>query len=370
MRTTESFSSPIAERKCARRRSGSLVRVGLTAAAGLALAACGGGDGGSSTGPEEPGDISVSAAEESTPVEGAEVLLFQDGSTPLESKITGSGGVASFRDLEPGTYTVEVDPPEVPNAQTEAQRKEASVRPGRTTDVDFAVVYTVSDVDGNVYETTPIGKLRWTAENLQVEHYRNGDPIPREQSVDAWKEARQADRGAWVYFDNDPSTHPAYGRLYNQYAVADPRGLCPVGWHVPTEADWQELELHLGMEEDSLTQVGTYRGEEEEVGGKLKSQRTEPRAHPRWNEPNNAATNQTGFTAIPNGFRVGKPLRVPQTEGEFRELGNEGPLWTSTNADNPEYPERYWTRTMQHEQIGVWRGGADGFGLGVRCVMN
>lgn len=340
------------------------------------LVACGGGDGdGSPTGPDPTGEIIVSVTEGDSGVEGADLTLETDEGSSQATATTGADGTASFDDVEPGSYEVEVVPPDpYVLAGDESFRGSASlsvsVDAGASTRVTFELIFTVSDIDGNVYPTTVIGDQRWTAENLNVAHYRNGDPVPEEQSADAWKAARQADRGAWVYFENDPAHATNYGRLYNQYAVADPRGLCPEGWHVPTEADWRELELHLGMDEDSLSATGTYRGEEEEVGGKLKSQRTEPLSHPRWNEPNNAATNETEFSAIPNGFRVGKPLRGRQTEGEFRELGNEGPLWTSTNAGNPEFPERFWGRTMQHEEIGVWRGGADGFGLAVRCVMS
>lgn len=344
---------------------GALVAVGALA--------CGGGGGPTEPGPEPPpgpgtdetGRIDANVTNGEEPVEGADVLLFDAGGAALDTATSGTDGQVSFSDLEAGPHDVEVEPVEPyvqgPNA---ASRKTVSVESGATTEVALPLFLTVTDVDGNIYRTVRIGEQRWTAENLRVTHYRNGDPVPRRQSVEAWKDARISGTGAWVYYDNDPSNVEAYGRLYNQHAVADPRGLCPQGWHVPTEDEWQALESTLGMSEEAI-QDTLWRGGEDALGGKLKSRKTEPSPHTGWSGANLGATNETGFTAVPNGFRVGKPLEASQTEGEFNRLGDEAPFWSST-----PFGSRFWARSVKTDERGIYRQAADGFGLAVRCVQD
>jgi len=87
-----------------------------------------------------------------------------------------------------------------------------------------------------------IGEQVWMAENLATDCYRNGDPIRHAKSVEEWNDAISRQEGAWCDYDNDPAS----GRLYNWFAVADPRGLAPVGWHVPNDEEWRELEAATG----------------------------------------------------------------------------------------------------------------------------
>jgi uncharacterized protein (TIGR02145 family) len=101
---------------------------------------------------------------------------------------------------------------------------------------------TITDIDGNVYETVVIGNQRWITSNLRVKTYRNGDPIPQIQDPTAWSNARF---GAWCYFNNDPSTEEQYGVLYNAYAFLDPRGLAPEGTYVTSMCDWAELYITI-----------------------------------------------------------------------------------------------------------------------------
>jgi uncharacterized protein (TIGR02145 family) len=103
---------------------------------------------------------------------------------------------------------------------------------------------TIRDVEGNVYRTRLIGTQWWMAENLNVSHYTNGDSIPQVQDAEQWLSLTT---GAWCYYDNNPDNAQRYGKLYNWHAVNDPRGLAPVGWHVPTEEEWKELETAMGM---------------------------------------------------------------------------------------------------------------------------
>jgi uncharacterized protein (TIGR02145 family) len=135
---------------------------------------------------------------------------------------------------------------------------------------------TVTDYDGNVYNTVTIGTQIWLKENLKVTHYNNGDSLPNVTDNDEWT---GLSTGAYCNDNNDTTTVAVYGRLYNWYAVHDSRKLCPAGWNTPNDGDWVKLSGYLGSQ----------------AGGKLKETGT---AH--WLFPNTGATNQSGFTALPN----------------------------------------------------------------------
>jgi uncharacterized protein (TIGR02145 family) len=161
---------------------------------------------------------------------------------------------------------------------------------------------TVKDIDGNVYRTVVIGSQVWMAENLKVVRYRNGDAISYITNNGTWAGMTE---GAYSNYDNDASLGSQYGRLYNFYAVTDPRNIAPSGWHVPTENDWQVLVSFLGGENIA--------------GGKLKESGT---AH--WNAPNTGATNQSGFCSLPGGVRS-------RLDGSFAEMGISAVYWSSTS---------------------------------------
>jgi len=135
---------------------------------------------------------------------------------------------------------------------------------------------TVTDYDGNVYNTVTIGTQIWLKENLKVTHYNNGDSLPNVTDNDEWT---GLSTGAYCNDNNDTATVAVYGRLYNWYAVHDSRKLCPEGWNTPDDEDWVKLSGYLGNQ----------------AGGKMKETGT---VH--WLFPNTGATNQSGFTALPN----------------------------------------------------------------------
>jgi uncharacterized protein (TIGR02145 family) len=139
---------------------------------------------------------------------------------------------------------------------------------------------TVKDIDGNTYRVVRIGRQWWMAENYKVAHYRNGDAIPN-VTESAWNDLHTD--ACCVYLDNN-SYLAVYGRLYNWYAAIDKRGLAPDGWHIPSQAEWQELIDYLGGEQVA--------------GGKLKETGL---AH--WHSPNTGATNESGFSALGSGYR-------------------------------------------------------------------
>jgi uncharacterized protein (TIGR02145 family) len=137
----------------------------------------------------------------------------------------------------------------------------------------------ITDLDGNNYQTVTICDQNWMKTNLNVSKYRNGDVIPQVTNPSQWANLTT---GAWCYYNNDPAYGVVYGKLYNWYAVNDPRGLAPLGFHVPTSAEWTSLTNCLG---------GTS------AGGKMKESGTA-----NWMSPNASATNISGFTGLPGGF--------------------------------------------------------------------
>ncbi|HPG39934.1 MAG TPA: FISUMP domain-containing protein [bacterium] len=166
---------------------------------------------------------------------------------------------------------------------------------------------TVTDIDGNTYKTIKIGKQWWMAENLRVAHYRNGEAIPNITDNNQWKEQVA---GAYCYYQNDSNNADDYGALYNWYALNETRNLAPTGWHIPTLIEWNILIDFLGGESVA--------------GGKLKETGTE-----HWNSPNTGATNESGFTGRPGGYRNG-------FTSNFDELGQNACYWAATEYNNED----------------------------------
>lgn len=211
---------------------------------------------------------------------------------------------------------------------------------------------TVVDIDGNVYRTITIGSQSWMTENLRTTRYRNGDILPHITDDTEWQ---NLNTGAWTYYENDPSNDEIYGKLYNWYAVADEREICPPGWQVPSDDDWKQLEIFLGMSKLSADDEGT-RGTNE--GGKMKSTRTVPDPHPRWNSPNTGATNETGLSMLPGGYR--------SQSGYFGGKGNNAYFWPSL----PGFSKLFsWNRELSFNESGIARNRFDKrSGFSVRCV--
>lgn len=150
----------------------------------------------------------------------------------------------------------------------------------------------ITDVDGNIYNTIKIGDQWWMVENLRVSRFQNGDTIANVDEDSLWQDLKT---GAMCFYDKLDWQTETYGVLYNFYAVIDTRGLAPEGWHVPTDEDWKELEMFLGMSKSAADSTG-YRGID--TGGKLKEEGTK-----HWRAPNIGATNSSEFTALPAGIR-------------------------------------------------------------------
>jgi uncharacterized protein (TIGR02145 family) len=205
----------------------------------------------------------------------------------------------------------------------------------------------VVDVDGNSYGVVRIGSQLWLRENLNVTRYRDGTPIPEVTETGAWT---RVTTGAWC----TPSLYypPIYGLLYNWLAVADVHGICPAGWHVPTDGEWKTLEMQLGMtlaEADAEEWRGTVEG------GKLKT--TDVTGPLRWNTPNTGATNESGFSALPGGDR--------SELGVFASSVIYGRWWTATERG----PYTAWFRSLTYTRATIYRSDLPkNWGFSVRCV--
>lgn len=196
----------------------------------------------------------------------------------------------------------------------------------------------VTDIDSNVYKTVIIGNQEWMAENLNVEHYRNGDPILQVEEIN---KSSAFKTGAWCYYDNDLENEKTYAKLYDWYAVNDARGLAPEGWHIPSYEEWQQLIDFLGGDKVA--------------GGKLK-------ATILWESPNTGATNESGFTALPGGFLTYRLQFLSKNQSSY--------FWSSTKA-NDKLDIRAWGYAMNYDKSDVNRYEPYKYeGRSVRCVKD
>jgi len=175
----------------------------------------------------------------------------------------------------------------------------------------LSFVTNVSDIDGNVYHTVIIGTQVWLTENLKVTHYGNGDDITYAGGSISWLDNTA---GLYCNYNDDLNNIAVYGRLYNWYSIIDGRKLCPTGWHVPTDTEWETLGTFLGG-------PATAGGVLTLAGGKMKEA-----GLTHWTTMNVGADNSSGFTALPGGrrFDEGTP---------FGNLNTDGFWWSATEVD-------------------------------------
>jgi len=192
---------------------------------------------------------------------------------------------------------------------------------------------TVTDADGNVYQTVKIGTQTWMAQNLRTTKLNDGTLIPNVTDNAAWGNTSTP---AYCWYNNDITSKTPYGAFYNWYTINSGK-LAPTGWHIPTAAEWQTLSTYLGGDAiagDKLKEIGTT----------------------HWNDGNTGATNETGFTAVGTGFRT--------SLGVFSEFGNFGGWWANNGM----------TSTIRFVNKGGATFGPDVYnqkvGLGVRCIKD
>ena len=179
-----------------------------------------------------------------------------------------------------------------------------------------------------------IGNQIWTSTNLDVITYRNGETIPQVQDLGTWTDLTT---GAWCYYANNTANGTTYGKLYNWFAVKDPRGLAPNGYHIPTDAEWTTLTNYLGGEYIAGTKMKSTSG---------------------W-QINGNGTNSSGFAGLPGGYR--------DYYGDFFGIGAVG-YWWSSSEFNSYYA---WSRGLSYGRGDVDRGnGSKRYGFSVRCLRD
>lgn len=189
-------------------------------------------------------------------------------------------------------------------------------------------------------EYVQIGTLKWQRRNLNVSTYRNGDVIPYVADNTKWANLTT---GAWCYISNDPELGKIYGKMYNWYAVSDPRGLAPTGWRIPTYAEWYyQISQTLGTN----------------AGGRLKQTGTV-----NWSSPNTGATNDIGFTGLPSGLRS-------FSDGTFVGIGIQGRFWTSTQSSTLPVTNAIVAALAYNSAALSFFGPDKKTGYPVRCIID
>ncbi|MCH7658220.1 MAG: fibrobacter succinogenes major paralogous domain-containing protein [Bacteroidetes bacterium] len=278
--------------------------------------------------------------------------------TTADSKTTDGSGTGSFTSLLTGlssetTYYVRAY---ATNSVGTAYGNEVSF-------TTYISGETVTDYDGNTYNTVQIGNQVWMAENLKVTHYPDGTAIQLVEDNSAWDALGYTDK-AYCYYDNSSTNGDTYGALYTWAASmngagssdANPsgvQGVCPDGWHLPSDAEWKQLEMFLGMSQSEADDTG-YRGTDE--GSQLAGNAS------LWTDgslESDPAFGSSGFTALPGGNR--------NYNGNFYNIGYDGNWWSSTesNATNA------WNRNLYYNNAYINRNSNNKkYGFSVRCVRD
>ena len=233
-------------------------------------------------------------------------------------------------------------------------------------EMDILETGTVEDYDGNIYKTVKIGSQWWMAENLKTTHFSDGSEINLIENNENWENLGLSEN-AYCYYNNSLANAATYGALYNWTAAMNSaesseltpskvRGVCPTGWHLPSDGEWIILEMELGMSYDEAWLAG-WRGTNE--GTKLK-------AEERWYSNGNG-TNSSGFSALPAGIRSGNGL--------FSDVGRTTHFWTATEYFN--ITTYAFNRKLDYNQSGIgwfrashYYGFPKEFGFSVRCVKD
>ncbi len=214
-------------------------------------------------------------------------------------------------------------------------------------DTVFHDTWAVIDMDEDEpdFPTVVIGEQEWMAENLKVTHYQNGDPIPDGTGL-GWT---WPDQDYYFMVNDDPDLVDTYGLLYTGFVVKDEREVCPAGWTVPTNAQWQVMEMQLGMSWKVANVWGVALGHGHDEGGKLKATGTE-----YWNLPNVGATDEFGFSVLPAGYR----------SQDFMNQGQRANFLTSTPVGN-SLRNRFYYYNHPRTFHGYW---SQEYAQSIRCI--
>ena len=255
------------------------------------------------------------------------IMVFSDiNNSNVEYFLTTSDTVITINQTAEGRQFWKVQP------------KNSGIKYGAWSDIkSFYYGNTVNDIDGNTYLTTVINGQEWMAEDLRVSRYQNGDPITNAIANEEWN---GIEIGAYSWYNNINDSTKGYGSLYNWVAMVDSRNIAPEGWHVPSDEEWQNMVDYLSGKSVA--------------GGKIKEVGTE-----HWVHFNIGATNESGFTAIPGGYR--------KNDGTFRNRGSYG--YYGTTTESTEQSSWYWK--VQYDGRDLYRYNLDKqSGFSVRCLKD
>ena len=270
------------------------------------------------------------------------VLLFFTLTSMAQNVGIGTATPAASAQLDVSSTTKGFLPPRMTAAQRSTISSPNNGLLVYQTDYPSGLYYFNAGVWSSVavpihYPSVSICNQKWMDKNLDVTTYRNGDTIAYVTDPAAWAALTT---GAWCYYNNDPSTNATYGKLYNWFAVNDPRGLAPAGWHVPSDAEWTTLEICLGGEAVA--------------GSKMKVTGTTT-----WTSPNSGATNSSGFAGLPGGLRL--------SNYGFFDLRNYGLWWSSTEVSTADA----WYRYLYYFNTSIIRTTfPKTHGFSVRCLRD
>ena len=231
---------------------------------------------------------------------------------------------------------------------------------------------TLTDLDGNEYATVQIGKQLWMAENLNVSRFRNGDPILELNNYNQFLEAGEKQEPACCFYNYQQENGKAYGMLYNWFALIDPRGLAPEGWHIPSDQEWTQLTDYLcGINGSEKTQKSYFQSLGEGAGTEVIDGVAAQMKHTiGWCEDGNG-TNSAGFAALPGGYGNCDPSGMLS---DFEGIGEEGKWWSLTETSDPSnwlMENCIWTRKMSYNSGYIhreWNAKEDV--LSVRCIKD
>jgi uncharacterized protein (TIGR02145 family) len=242
-----------------------------------------------------------------------------------------------------------------------SEEKEFTTRP--------AAENMVMDVNGNIYPSVKIGDQIWMAENLKATMYADKTPIPLVEDSAQWFDFTRESLG-YCWYENVQTHGYVYGALYSWAAATKAfdgistieegvQGVCPDGWHLPSDDEWKALEMYLGMSQEEAD-IPKWRGRDQ--GGKMKQEGLQ-----YWNAPNSGASNEIGFNASPGGYRHGSAV--------FKDVYKTARFWTSTqNGYGYAWYRSYgyaWYRRVEYDRSDVYRDFSGVYrGHSVRCVKD
>lgn len=220
----------------------------------------------------------------------------------------------------------------------------------------------VEDIDGNIYATVIMGDQCWLKENIRTSHYNNGDQIDIPGADNSsWMNNTS---GAMAWYNNNESWKNIYGGLYNYFAVTNPKGICPAGWHVPAHSEWSALldfvvsNGHpnvIGDENGAGNAVKSCRKQESPFGGDCNTD-----DHPRWNaDIKHHGFDAFGFAGVAPGYRA--------NFGAYLTIGMRGYHWTITEID--EFMAWAWVLVYNNGAINLENNNKNN-GFPVRCIMD